>query len=120
MQVLIVVAVVTVVAAVPEESAPRTLLTDTQPSADGGRSCATVTRTGTAYSRRGELRVTLQRHSYDGRRWPRFAVQELDPTAARSDAVYLDDTAGRCVRASARFDPDDGPPATVTTGKLAC
>ena len=88
--------------------------------ADGGRTCATVTKTGTAYSRRGELRVTLQLHSYDGRRWPRYAVQQLDPTAARSDAVYLDGTDGRCVRASARFDPDDGPATTITTGKLGC
>lgn len=169
LQVLIVVAVVTVVAAVPNESAPPTTLVDPpsgdgwspalrsgastnipggpltgcsgallatgtaaagerggltlqvyRSGTDGGRTCATVTKTGTAYHRRGDLRVTLQLHSYDGRRWPRYAVQELDPTARRSDAVYLDATDGRCVRASARFDPDDGPPTTITTDKLGC
>lgn len=169
LQVLIVAAVVTVVAAVPNESAPPTPLTGLQPgdggslaaspasssnipggprtgcsgrliatetvaagerggltlqvfhaTTGGGRSCATVTKTGTAHYRRGELRVTLQFHNYDGRRWPRYAVQELGPSAVRSDAIYLDDTGDRCVRASARFDPADGPATTVTTGKLGC
>lgn len=83
----------------------------------GGRSCATATKTGTARQRSGELTLTLQLHNYDGRRWPRYAVQVAEPTATRSDAVYLDDTAGRCVRAWARFDPGDGPPATVSSGK---
>jgi hypothetical protein len=88
--------------------------------ADGGRSCAMATKTGTAQDERGELTVTLQLHNYDGQRWPRYAVHRHRGTDPRSAAIYLDETNGRCVRAEARFDPDQGRPVTVTTGKVGC
>src|SRR5918998_1314326 len=68
----------------------------------------------------GGLTVTLQLHSYDGRRWPRYATFRHRGGSARSDAVYLDGTSGRCVRARARFDPDRGRAVTLATGKVGC
>src|SRR3712207_826502 len=35
---------------------------------NGGRTCATVSKTGAALDQRGELTITLQLHNYDGRR----------------------------------------------------
>jgi hypothetical protein len=87
---------------------------------DGGRTCATATRTGTAVNQRGELSVTLQLHSYDGHRWPRYAVYRHRGTDPRTAAIYLDRTEGRCVRAKARFDPDRGRPVTLSSGKIGC
>jgi hypothetical protein len=87
---------------------------------DRGRSCAVVTKTGAARDRRGELTVTLQLHNYDGQRWPRYAVHRHQGRAARSEAIYLDDTNSRCIRASARFDPHRGRAVTLTAGKLGC
>ena len=86
----------------------------------GGRSCAVVTKTGSARDRWGVLTVTLQLHNYDGRRWPRYATFQHRGGSARSDAIYLDETSGRCVRARARFDPDQGRAVTLATGKLGC
>jgi hypothetical protein len=88
--------------------------------ANGGRSCAMVTKTGSAQDERGELTVTLQRHNYDGQRWPRYAVHRHSGTDPRSAAIYLDETNDLCVRAEARFDPDSGRPVTLTTGKIGC
>lgn len=88
--------------------------------ADGGRTCAIATKSGTARERRGALRVTLQLHNYDGQRWPRYAVHQHRGLAVRSEGVYLDQTDSRCVRATARFDPDRGRAVTLTTGKIGC
>src|SRR5215213_2649441 len=87
---------------------------------NGGRTCAMVTKTGTARDQRGELTVTLQLHNYDGRRWPRYANHDHRGTDPRSAGVYLDETNGRCVRAKARFDPDRGRAVTLSTGKIRC
>jgi hypothetical protein len=87
---------------------------------DGGRSCAMVTKTGSARDRWGVMTVTLQLHNYDGRRWPRYATFRHRGGSARSDAVYLDQTNGRCVRARARFDPDRGRAVTLASGKVGC
>ena len=87
---------------------------------DGGRTCAVVTKTGTARDRPGELTVTLRLHNYDGRRWPRYAVFHHRGAAPRSDGIYLDRTNGRCVRARARFDPRRGRAVTLATGKVGC
>ena len=87
---------------------------------DGGRSCAMVTKTGTAREQRGELTITLQLHNYDGQQWPRYAVHRHRGLDVRSAGIYLDDTASRCVRAWARFDPDRGRAVTLTTGKIGC
>ena len=87
---------------------------------NGGRTCAMVTKTGTARDRRGELSVTLQLHNYDGRRWPRYATHDHRGTDPRSVGVYLDETNGRCVRGEARFDPDRGRAVTLSTGKIGC
>jgi hypothetical protein len=87
---------------------------------NGGRTCAIATRTGTARDQRGELSVTLQLHSYDGRRWPRYATHDHRGMDPRSAGVYLDETNGRCVRGEARFDPDRGRAVTLTTGKIGC
>lgn len=87
--------------------------------ADGGRNCAMVSKTGTARELAGELTVTLQFHSYDGRRWPRYAEQS-SRLRDRSDGIYLDETNDRCVRAWARFAPDRGRTATLTSGKVGC
>ena len=87
---------------------------------DGGRTCATVTKDGAAVKNWGELSVTLRLHSYDGRRWPRYASYSHHGTDPRSPAIYLDDTKGRCVRAEARFDPDPGRAVTLTSGKIGC
>ncbi|HLL61965.1 MAG TPA: hypothetical protein VK401_02880 [Propionibacteriaceae bacterium] len=87
---------------------------------NGGRTCAMVTKTGTARDRRGELTVTLQLHNYDGRRWPLYATHQHRGTDPRSAGIYLDESNGRCVRAKARFDPDRGRPVTITSGKIGC
>ncbi|HZA74136.1 MAG TPA: hypothetical protein VE476_14665 [Propionibacteriaceae bacterium] len=87
---------------------------------DGGRSCAVVTKTGGSREQRGELSVTLQLHNYDGQRWPRYAVHRHRGRAVRSDAIYLDDTNSRCIRAWARFDPDRARAVTLTADKLGC
>ena len=91
-----------------------------QSDGDGGRTCAMVTKTGTAREQRGELTVTLQLHNYDGQRWPRYAVHRHRGMAVRSAGIYLDDTTSRCVRAWARFDPDRGRAVTLTSGKIGC
>ena len=85
---------------------------------NGGRNCAVATKTGTAAQRRGQLVSTLQFHSYDGRKWPRYAIQRTNGN--RSRAVYIDNTDNKCVRAWARFLPESGPAATVTSGKVGC
>lgn len=85
----------------------------------GGRNCALVTRSGSARALTGEMVVTLQFHSYDGRTWPRYATQRTT-SGYRSGGIYLDRTDDRCVRASARFTPDVGRPAKVTSGKVGC
>jgi hypothetical protein len=87
---------------------------------NGGRSCAMVTKTGTAQDTWGVLTVTLQLHNYDGRRWPRYAVFRHRGAAPRSAGIYLDETNGRCVRARARFDPDRGRAVTLASGKVGC
>ena len=87
---------------------------------DGGRTCALVTKTGSARAVRGKLTATLQLHNYDGRRWPRYATHHHHGTDPRSAGVYLDDTKGRCVRAQARFDPERGRTVTLATGKIGC
>jgi hypothetical protein len=86
---------------------------------NGGRNCAIATKTGSAVQRRGQLVTTLQFHSYDGRKWPRYAIARSNGN--RSGAVYLDNTDDRCVRAWARFLPEDGGrSATVTSGRVGC
>jgi len=87
---------------------------------DGGRSCAIVTKTGTARDQRGELTITLQLHNYDGQRWPRYAIHRHSGMSVRSPGIYLDATGSRCVRAWARFDPDRGRAVTLTSGKIGC
>jgi hypothetical protein len=87
---------------------------------DGGRTCAMVTKTGTARERRGELTVTLQLHNYDGQRWPRYAVHRHHGPEVRSAGIYLDDMSSRCLRAWARFDPDRGRAVKLTSGKVGC
>jgi hypothetical protein len=87
---------------------------------EGGRTCAMVTKSGTAREQRGELTVTLQLHNYDGRRWPRYATHRHSGTDPRSVGIYLDGTNGRCVRGEARFDPDRGRAVTLSTGKIGC
>lgn len=87
---------------------------------NGGRTCAMVTKTGTAREQRGELTVALQLHNYDGRRWPRYATHRHSGMDPRSAGIYLDETNGRCVRAEARFDPDRGRAVTLGTGKIGC
>ena len=88
--------------------------------ADGGRTCAMATKTGSARDRFGVLTVTLQLHNYDGRRWPRYAAFRHRGGSARSDGVYLDQTNGRCVRAEAGFDPDRGRAVRLASGKIGC
>jgi hypothetical protein len=86
---------------------------------NGGRNCAIATKTGSAAQRAGRLVTTLQFHSYDGRKWPRYAIHRTN--ANRSQAVYIDNTDDRCVRAWARFLPEDGGrSATVTSGRVGC
>ncbi|HZA05148.1 MAG TPA: hypothetical protein VE617_11325 [Propionibacteriaceae bacterium] len=87
---------------------------------NGGRTCARVTKTGSAVNQRGELTVTLQLHNYDGRRWPRYAIHSHRGTDPRSVAIYLDETDGRCVRAEAGFDPDRGRAVRLASGKIGC
>ena len=87
---------------------------------NGGRTCAMVTKAGSARERRGELTVTLQLHNYDGRRWPRYATHRHRGMEPRSAGIYLDETNGRCVRAEARFDPDRGRQVILSTGKIGC
>lgn len=87
---------------------------------NGGRNCAVVTKTGTLVHRPGRLVITLQFHSYDGRKWPRYAIARSTPNATRVGGVYLDKTDNKCVRAWARFLPEDGPTATVRSGKVGC
>ena len=87
---------------------------------NGGRNCAVVTKTGTLVHRPGRLVITLQFHSYDGRKWPRYAIARSTPNARRVGGVYLDKTDNKCVRAWARFLPEDGPTATVRSGKVGC
>jgi hypothetical protein len=88
---------------------------------NGGRNCAVVTKTGTAVQRHGQLVITLQFHSYDGRKWPRYAIARSTPNATRAGGVYIDKTNDKCVRAWARFLPADGGRAvTVTSGKVGC
>jgi hypothetical protein len=86
---------------------------------NGGRNCAIVTKTGSATQRAGQLVTTLQFHSYDGRKWPRYAIARSNGN--RSGAVYIDNTDDRCVRAWARFLPKDGGRAvTVNSGRVGC
>jgi hypothetical protein len=86
---------------------------------DGGRNCTVATKTGSAAGRPGVLVTTLQFHSYDGRKWPRYAISRTNGN--RSGAVYINDTNGKCVRAWARFLPaDGGRSVTVTSGKVGC
>jgi hypothetical protein len=86
---------------------------------NGGRNCAIVTKTGSATQRAGQLVTTLQFHNYDGRKWPRYAISRGNGN--RSGAVYIDDTNDRCVRAWARFLPEDGGRAvTVNSGRVGC
>ena len=86
---------------------------------NGGRNCAIATKTGSAAQRDGQLVTTLQFHSYDGRKWPRYAIHRT--TANRSQAVYIDNTNDRCVRAWSRFLPEDGGRSTtVTSGRVGC
>ena len=86
-----------------------------------GRNCAVVTKTGTAVQRPGQLVITLQFNSYDGRKWPRYAIARSIPNASRVGGVYLDNTDDRCVRAWARFLPSGGgKTVTVKTGKVGC
>jgi hypothetical protein len=88
---------------------------------NGGRNCAVVTKTGTAVQRSGQLVITLQFNSYDGRKWPRYAIARSVPNASRAGGVYLDNTDNRCVRAWARFLPSGGgKTVTVRTGKVGC
>jgi hypothetical protein len=88
---------------------------------NGGRNCAVVTKTGTAVQRPGQLVITLQFNSYDGRKWPRYAIARSIPNASRVGGVYLDNTDDRCVRAWARFLPSGGgKTVTVRTGKVGC
>ena len=88
---------------------------------NGGRNCAVVTKTGTAVQRPGQLVTTLQFNSYDGRKWPRYAIARSTPNASRAGGVYLDNTDDRCVRAWARFLPSGGGKAvTVRSGKVGC
>ena len=87
---------------------------------NGGRNCAVVTKTGTLVQRPGRLVITLQFHSYDGRKWPRYAIARSTPNATRVGGVYIDKTDNKCVRAWARFLPEDGPTATVRSGKVGC
>lgn len=86
---------------------------------NGGRNCAVVTKTGSATQRAGQLVTTLQFHSYDGRKWPRYAIARGNGN--RTGGVYIDNTDDRCVRAWARFLPRDGGRAvTVTSGRVGC
>jgi hypothetical protein len=86
---------------------------------NGGRNCAVVTKTGSATQRAGQLVITLQFHSYDGRKWPRYAIARGNRN--RSGAVYIDNTDDQCVRAWARFLPEDGGRAvTVNSGRVGC
>jgi hypothetical protein len=88
---------------------------------NGGRNCAVVTKTGTAVNRPGQLVTTLQFHSYDGRKWPRYAIARSVPNATRAGGVYLDNTDDKCVRAWARFLPaGGGKTITVKSGKVGC
>jgi hypothetical protein len=88
---------------------------------NGGRNCAVVIKSGRAVERSGTLVTTLQFHSYDGRRWPRYATARSSANATRSGGVYLDATDDRCVRASARFVPaGGGKSVTVRSGKVGC
>jgi hypothetical protein len=88
---------------------------------NGGRNCAVVTKTGTAVQRPGQLVITLQFNSYDGRKWPRYAIARSAANAGRAGGVYLDNTDDRCVRAWARFLPSGGGKAvTVRSGKVGC
>jgi hypothetical protein len=90
-------------------------------SVNGGRNCAIVSKTGTAVQRPGQLVITLQFHSYDGRKWPRYAIARSVPNASRTGGVYLDNTDNKCVRAWARFLPGGGgKTVTVTSGKVGC
>ena len=89
-------------------------------SVNGGRNCAVVTKTGTAVQRRWQLVTTLQFHSYDGRKWPRYAIARSTPNATRAGGVYIDKTDNKCVRAWSRFLPEDGPTATVKSGRVGC
>jgi hypothetical protein len=86
---------------------------------NGGRNCAVVTKTYSAAQRPGQLVITLQFHSYDGRKWPRYAIHRT--TADRAGPVYIDNTNNKCVRAWARFMPEGGGRSvTVTSGKVGC
>ncbi len=88
---------------------------------NGGRNCAVVTKTGTAVNRPGQLVITLQFNSYDGRKWPRYAIARSTPNATRVGGVYIDNTDDKCVRAWARFLPaGGGRTVTVRSGKVGC
>jgi hypothetical protein len=88
-------------------------------SVNGGRNCAIVTKTGSAAQRPGQVVITLQFHSYDGRKWPRYAIHRTN--ANRAGPVYIDNTDNKCVRAWARFLPEGGGRSvTVTSGKVGC
>ena len=88
-------------------------------SVNGGRNCAIATKTGSAAQRPGALVTTLQFHSYDGRKWPRYAIHRTN--ANRAGPVYIDNTDNKCVRAWARFLPEGGGRSvTVTSGKVGC
>jgi hypothetical protein len=87
----------------------------------GGRNCAVATKVGAAARRSGPILITLRFADSSAKTWPKVAEHRSIAAATRSGAVYLDDTDGKCIRAQARFTPDDGGKAlTVSSGRTGC
>jgi hypothetical protein len=87
---------------------------------NGGRTCAMVTKTGTARDRRGELSVTLHLHNYDGRRWPRHNTHDtVGLTTGRWASTSTRRAAAAYAERLGSTRIGDGA-VTLTTGKVGC
>jgi hypothetical protein len=87
----------------------------------GGRNCAVASKVGSAARRSGPIQITLRFADSSANTWPTLAEHRSIAAASRSGAVYLDGTDGRCIRAEARFTPDDGSKTvTVSSGRTGC
>jgi hypothetical protein len=87
----------------------------------GGRNCAIAFKGGGHVGDDSTLAVTLNFSSYGGSSWPSYAYHATNHPAARTGAVYLDDTNKRCIDASAIYRPEPGSkPRIVHVRKIGC